>query len=95
MTGRITLWKSDYKDFKGLWYASQYCKNYTVKIGGEKMKLRKIDIIALVLFFIFIISIVTFLVGVIIKNPISLIGAILYYLLVFYLLIVGWMGGFE
>jgi len=59
------------------------------------MKLGKIDIIALVLFFIFIISIVTFLVGVIIKNPISLIGAILYYLLVFYLLIVGWMGGFE
>jgi len=61
----------------------------------REMKLGKIDIIALVLFFIFIISIVTFLVGVIIKNPISLIGAILYYLLVFYLLIVGWMGGFE
>lgn len=33
MTGRITLWKSDYKDFKGLWYASQYCKSHTVKIG--------------------------------------------------------------
>ena len=44
----------------------------------REMKLGKIDIIALVLFFIFIISIVTFLVGVIIKNPISLIGAILY-----------------
>jgi len=57
--------------------------------------MRKIDTTALILFFIFIISIVTFLVGVIIKNPISLIGAILYYLLVFYILIVGWMGGFE
>jgi len=33
MTGRITLWKSDYKDFKGLWYASRYCKEHAVKIG--------------------------------------------------------------
>lgn len=62
---------------------------------GGGVIMRKIDTTALILFFIFIISIVTFLVGVIIKNPISLIGAILYYLLVFYILIVGWMGGFE
>jgi len=30
---KVTLWKSDYKDFKGLWYAATYCKSDIVKRG--------------------------------------------------------------
>jgi len=30
---RVTVWKSDYKDFNGLWYACRYYKDHIAEIG--------------------------------------------------------------
>ena len=62
----------------------------------KSVEIKKIDAIAAILFFIGMASIVAFSIGILTKNHISaLLGAILYYSIIIYLLVMGWKGGFE
>jgi len=62
----------------------------------KSVEIKKSDAIATILFFIGVVSIVVFGIGILTRNHIlALIGAALYYLFIIYLLVMGWKGGFE